>query len=391
MSSDRKGSVGDATTAREPASAVVTDAAGTTADNGLSQGISDDGQPDDPWFTPGPKPAAINEAESVEASPVEAESVEASTVEASPVEASTGEGISGQAQQAEWFLRTGRAGLHPDVMTSFDDASMEPSAGHHEVRVTAAGAPPWAGETADASASAPPPWETGPWPGPGHPGSPGWSATGDGDHETSRRASTSAATTSLTGSGPLLGAAPDGAALDEAVLDDGGALDAATRWSARTVAATGVIPLVVPGLVVGFLSLRQVGGEAVRRAAWLAIGASLAWAVIIVLIVASAVGGSPGGCTGYPAAVHQAYGKVLTDMRGNAPASVQAADLETAASLANSSAAATGQIGVRTMLFTMAGDMAQARADVVARRPIPATLRQHLAADGTLPSGSCTG
>jgi hypothetical protein len=82
---------------------------------------------------------------------------------------------------------------------------------------------------------------------------------------------------------------------------------------------------------------------------------------------------------------------VQTDLSGHAPASVLAADLETAASLANSSAAATGQIGVRSGLFTMADDMAQARADVVAGRQIPATLQQHLTDDGVVPAGSCAG
>src|SRR5215471_15105292 len=114
MSSDRKGSVGDATTAQEPASA-----AATAANSELGQAIADEGKPDDPWFTPEPKRAV-----------------------------STGEtsmGTGGRAHDAEWFLPTGRAGLHPDFDTSFDDASGEPLDGHREGRVTAAGAPPWAG------------------------------------------------------------------------------------------------------------------------------------------------------------------------------------------------------------------------------------------------------
>jgi hypothetical protein len=142
--------------------------------------------------------------------------------------------------------------------------------------------------------------------------------------------------------------------------------------------------------VIGFLSLRQAGSDAVRKAAWLSICASIAWAVIIIVIVTSVSGGSAASCTGYPAAVHQAYEKVLTDLRSNAPASAEASDLETAASLANSSAAATGQLGVRNALFTMANDLAQARADVVAGRSISAVLRQHLTADGALPSASCS-
>jgi hypothetical protein len=198
----------------------------------------------------------------------------------------------------------------------------------------------------------------------------------DGARKAGRLAPNSAVATSLTSGNAFAGP----------ILDGTGPV----RWAPRTVLMAGLVPLVVPGLVVGFLSLRH-AGQAVRKAAWLAIGASVAWAVIIIAVVAGVSGGSASNCTGYPAAVHQAYEKVMTDMSGNATASVQAADLESAASLANSSAAAAGQIGVRTALFTMANDMVQARADVAAQRPIPAALRQHLADDGVVPAGSCSG
>jgi hypothetical protein len=331
MSSDRRGSVGDAP---GPASAAA------TADGPADQDVDDDAQPDDPWFAPGPK------------------RVELTSGGTSPGEAAT----DGHASQTDWFLRTGRAGLHPDSEAAWDEASEEPPADHHEIRVTAAGAPPWAGETTAVSASTPPPWETGPWPGP--------------NALRSQRARPS--------SGEQTGTPAD------AALDGTGPVATPARWSARTVATAGLMPLVVPGLVLGFVSLRQAGSEAIRRASWLAIGASVAWAVIIIVIVASVSGGSAANCNGFPTAVHQAYEKALTDLRSNAPPSAQASDLETAANLANASAAAAGQIGVRTALFTMANDLAQARADVVARRPIPALLRQHLAADGAVPPGSCT-
>ena len=42
----------------------------------------------------------------------------------------------------------------------------EPRA-EYGARIAAAGAPPWAGEVTGPVAGAPPPWETGPWPGPG--------------------------------------------------------------------------------------------------------------------------------------------------------------------------------------------------------------------------------
>src|SRR5215469_5457375 len=62
-----------------------------------------------------------------------------------------------------WFLRTGRAGLLPDSMTESWQESEHP-----QERPETAGAPPWAGDPAGTrTADAPPPWESGPWPGPG--------------------------------------------------------------------------------------------------------------------------------------------------------------------------------------------------------------------------------
>jgi hypothetical protein len=162
-------------------------------------------------------------------------------------------------------------------------------------------------------------------------------------------------------------------------------------WSARTILASGLVPLVIPGLVAGVAGVRRSSsGEPVRRASFLAIAASLAWAVIIVLLVASNSGGSPAGCR-YPAAVHQTYAQVMADLSAHAPATREVADLGLAASRANSAAAATatGDISVRSALFAMAGDLQQARADLIATRKIPASLRAHLATDGTALSASC--
>jgi hypothetical protein len=303
--------------------------------NAADAGRSDDA---DPWFAPGPKVGTRSEA----------------TADTT----SNGHGD----ESARWFLPTGRAGLMPDAMTVDwgDDETVT-----FELRIESAGAPPWAAEESDRQAGTPPPWETGPWPGPGEL---------DGRRAPAgRRAPTARGFDGLGG-------------VDDAYRPGGGS----GQWNARTVAVAGLVPLVVPGLVLGILSLRQPAGAAVRKAAWLAIGASLAWAVIIVLVVSAATGGAA-PCSGYPAAVHQAYQKVLTDLNDHAPVSVQAADLETAANRANASAAAAGQIGVRTALFAMAGDMAQARADVLARRPVPEALRQHIVLDGSVPTGSCAG
>ena len=335
MSSDGIGAVGESADA-------VTDTAAAGSGSADPAAAVDEAQSADPWFAAGPKAAA------------------------------NGDPTGGSAEtQAEWFLRTGRAGLLPDSIIRDDDGTSAPDRGH-DFRVEAAGAPPWAAEAADVSATAPPPWETGPWPGPGG-GTAGSGAVrrgGSGELET--RATSIPGSDSVVGTDSVAAAAGDG------------------RWSARTVLIAGLLPFVVPGLVAGILGLRQRGTSSVRKASLVAIGASVAWAVIIVLIVAGGSGGSGGACTGYPVAVHQAYHKAMTDLRDHASASVQAVDLGTAASMANASAAAAGQIGVRTALFAMADDMAQARADVVAGLPVPGTLRTHLNDDGAAPAGSCT-
>lgn len=148
------------------------------------------------------------------------------------------------------------------------------------------------------------------------------------------------------------------------------------------------MPLVVPGLVAGILGLRESPpGGPVRRAAVTAIAASLAWAVVIVVVViAVGSGGSGAACT-YPAAVHQAFARAMTDISTHAPG--QAADLTLAVSRANASAAAAGQIPVRNALFALAGDLELARGDVTAGRAVPGTLRAHLAADGSALTRAC--
>jgi hypothetical protein len=365
MSSDRTGAVGEAAAA-EPANGAGPANGAVTADAGSAdRTLVDDAQLADPWFAAGPK---------VNADPADA----ADSPDAAGAEA---------ARQAEWFLPTGRAGLLPDSMTvAWDDDSAAGSPADHEARIAAAGAPPWAGETADASASTPPPWETGPWPGPGGLGSPSLGAPGDGQ-EAAGSAVDAATDGSRAGSAGSMATPGGGAGRYPGA--GGASLARQDRWPARTVVTAGLLPLVVPGLVVGILSLRQPGGRPARTASWLAIGTSIAWAVIIILIVAGISGGSAGSCGGYPAAVHQAYEKAMTDLSDHAPAPVQAADLDTAANRANASAAAAGQLSVRTALFVLANDMAQARADIVAHRPVPVSLRQHLAAEGAAPTGSC--
>lgn len=106
----------------------------------VRRSVAEEPNPADPWFEPGPKVAAE---------------------EPDPAPVADGSG------QADVFLPGGRAGLLPGSMTeSWDDddtAVLRPvQAGGADV----AGAPPWGREGA-AAAGERPPWETGPWPGPG--------------------------------------------------------------------------------------------------------------------------------------------------------------------------------------------------------------------------------
>ena len=329
-----------------------------------SENDAADGAEPDPWFGPGPKvPAAADPPEP-----------------ADPADALASAGAPGSAELptaaaalAEWFLPTGRAALLPESMTvsSAEDQSSNPRA-EHGARIAAAGAPPWAGEVTGQVAGAPPPWETGPWPGPG------------------------ADRASRTADGPAPGSLAPGASGNGVPAGVGrqslaSQPSASASRSARAVLAVGLVPLVIPGLVAGVLGVRRSNpGEPVRRASILAIAASLAWVVIIVLAVAITSGGSTGSCR-YPVAVHQSYARAVADLSSNAQASVKVADLGLAASRANAAAAATatGDISVRSALFAMTADLQQARADIIANRPVPDSLRAHLAADGTALTSSC--
>ena len=251
----------------------------------------------------------------------------------------------------DWFLPGGRAALLPDSMT----VSADEKESGHRLAPAATGVPPWAAETAGSAAGEPPPWENGPWPGPGG---------------------------AMPSRPP---AVPSNRSRQFAARQD----ESGGFWTPRTVLITGLLPLVVPGLVVGLMGLRRTrSGQPVRRASVLALVASLAWAVVIVVVVAAGTRGSSAGCS-YPAAVHQAYATAMADLKGNASAATQATDLGLAVSRANSAATAAGEIQVRSALFDMAGDLQQARTDVIAKRPVPASLRAQLTADGAALTASC--
>jgi hypothetical protein len=260
--------------------------------------VSDDDAVD-PWFTPGPKrPAAPSADWSDEGLPPPAD----------------------DDRPADWFLPTGRAGLSPDSITDLpeDGALASPP-----VHALAASSPPWAADAASLAANTPPPWENGPWPGPGETAPP---------RQPRAQHSRSA----------------PGERADDSTMK-------------------------------GLLHRRSV------RLALAGCAAAVVLLVIIVVIVTT----SGGGCGTYPAAVRQAYASAMTDLRNHAPASVQLAAFQQAASRANASAAAAGQIGVRTALFTMAGDLDQAHSDMTAHRALPPALLQHLTADGTALPASC--
>jgi hypothetical protein len=282
-----------------------------------------------------------------------------------------GDAAADPAATAEWFLPTGRAGLLPESMTvsSEEDQSGQPVA-EHPIQIQSAGAPPWAGDVTGPTTGTPPPWETGPWPGPG------------GDR-TSRKAEALAAAAA---------AANDRTASAGTGQRSPGQQQASGSWSARTILATGLVPLVIPGLAAGVLGVRRSSSDdPVRRASILAIAASLAWAVIIVMLVIINSGGGPARTCVYPASVHQAYAQAMADLSAHPPAAKRVADLGLAVSRANASAAATatGDISVRTALFAMAGDLQQARADLTASGRVPASLRTRLAADETALTAAC--
>ncbi len=332
--------------------------------DGQADGARDAGRSRDPWFEPEPKKAQPDEPE----------------LAAQEHAAHTGGGPGDR--QKEWFLPAGRAGLLPESITESwnDEAEQVPS--HPE----AAGAPPWAGEEPARTAISPPPWESGPWPGPGE------AATGGGAPAQGAPAGRAAANGGPSRIGYTAGAARQASQSAADQPAGGGSPGQAASWQAPTAVVAGFVPLVVPGLVLGILGLRRAGQAGTGRLAyWAAIGLSVAWAVIIAVLIAGGSGSPGGGCVGYPASVRAGYAKVMSDIAGKAPAAAQAADLAAAASKANSAAADTAQIPVRAALFRMASDMRQVQEDVVSSRPVPAYVLTSLRSDGTAFPHSCPG
>jgi hypothetical protein len=193
-------------------------------------------------------------------------------------------------------------------------------------RAEAASAPPWGRDSTAGSVEQPPPWETGPWPDPG---------------------------------------------------------EAAARQPVRRPADLGTAEPAARDLDAG-----RERGQRSRLIIGIAGGALVLVAVIVVIVMAVS-GGPAAGCATYPAPVREAYARAMSDLRGLAAPSVQAADLARAASLANGSAAAAGQITARSALFAMASDLDEAYSDVTRHRPVTPDLQQRLTSDGTALPRTC--
>jgi hypothetical protein len=257
----------------------------------------------------------------------------------------------------EWFLRTGRAGLRPDSVTETWDEER-----HAAERPVTAANPPWAGERADVTSDSPPPWESGPWPGPGEDGlAPGQA------HEEGQ------------------------AAPEEAVAQDADAAPAG-NWQATAALGTGILPLVVPGLVFGVLGLRRAAVTGIGRA-WSMIGIALSviWAVVLSVYLASG-GQSAQACGASQNGVTYAVSQVLHDLGTGAPQGVLTQDLRTAINQANSAAAAaTSQLGVRDALVALTSGLQQTQQDASAspQRVSNATLRAEVAAGMAAVTAAC--
>ncbi len=253
-------------------------------------------------------------------------------------------GAGSAAAQADWFLRTGRAGLQPDSMTESWDESRQA-----ELRAATAGAPPWAGDAPAHGQDAPPPWESGPWPGPG-----------EARPESPRSA---------------------GRALPSPAVADTG------NWQSTTAVVAGLIPVVVPGLVLGLLGLRRarVTGTG-RTASWLAIACSTIWAVVLVIWIASAGSTTAGACGGYQNGVSYAVSQVLHDLASGAPRSVVTADLRQAISQANTAAAGAQQVAGRNAMATLTASLQQVATEAAGSTSAGALHQQVASAEAAVVS-----
>jgi hypothetical protein len=245
-----------------------------------------------------------------------------------------------------WFMRTGRAGLLPDSMTESWDES-----GDGQDRPQPAGAPPWACDQPGPEQTAPPPWESGPWPGPGE----------DRSHLPP-------------------GQAGGQAALSPAAADTG-------NWQATAALGASILPVVLPGLALGVVGLRRsrVTGTG-RTASWLAIALSVVWAAILTVWLASAGGTAAGACGSYQSAVSIQVSQVLHDLATAAPQPVLTNDLRQAITQANTAAAQAQQVTARNAMATLTAALQQVAADGSAS---DAARHQQVAAAAAAMTSAC--
>jgi hypothetical protein len=287
----------------------------------------------DPWFAPAPKPHGYQ--------PLDADAMDAagwpkvgngheppgSEVDASP-QAAAEPGVPAGAD--EWFLRTGRAGLMPDSVSEiWDDEDT-----HVFARLDTAGAPPWAGDQQDQELEEPPPWESGPWPGPGE--------------ERPARPARSAGGQSLT---------------RRLASDDAG------NWQGTAALVAGIVPLVLPGAVLGVLGLRRARSTGTGQLpSWIGIALSAIWAVVLIVVLASGGSSGPSCSASTQAAVSGAMSTVMRDLSSGAPASTVKADLGQAMSQANTAAASAQQVSVRSAYVTLTTGLSRALGTVEGSR-----------------------
>lgn len=303
--------------------AAVTNGRMTDGSGRDQETAANDAPPQDPWFESDQQPGGTQPADGLELGP------------------------GGDLHDTGWFLRTGRAGLMPDSMTETWEET-----GHSIERPETSAAPPWAGDRAEQDAGAPPPWESGPWPGPGEDGPNQQPAAGTDGH----------------------------AVVSPAAADTG-------NWQATAAVGAGLVPLVLPGLILGVIGLRrsQVTGTG-RTASWLAIGLSVIWAAILIVWLASAGGTAAGGCGSYQNAVSIQVSQVLHDLATGAPQTVLTADLRQAITQANSAAAQAQQVTARDAMATLTAGLQQ----VAAEGSRSATARhQQVAADAAAMASAC--
>lgn len=279
-----------------------------------------------------------------------------------------------------WFLPAGRAALAPEAVT-VDDAKLdrEPGARRAGAATRVAGAPPWAGESADAGAGvqAPPPWESGPWPGHGDQPAAAGEALAGGE---------------TTGQVPADRLAMAGGARPGA----GPGIPAVPGWAANPLATcsliTGVLGvLVLPGIVLGVLGLRRAAATGAGRvASWLGIALSLLWAAGIVLIAVPGGSTPPDpGCTAYQAHGQADVTRAAAAIGAGRQSSALAGELHHAAVVINKEAARSQSLGVRDALSSLTDDLQSADDQAAGGGQVPSQVADQLTRDASAAASTC--